>query len=170
MEKQAYYCREDQSVDEAQKIMREHGLQYLPVVDSNLRIVGVVRMKDVITWTNVKQMALFNRQSAAILPLAKVAFEAHALGDLKRRDDAALDLLAAFPARSQARPVFLTRLIKVGGKSVPFAGFQQRQQFFESLFASPLLADNRRAVHYRVIKTHGFESRMRCSGYGFAAL
>ena len=43
MEKQAYYCREDQSVEEAQKIMREHGLQYLPVVDSNLRIVGVVR-------------------------------------------------------------------------------------------------------------------------------
>jgi CBS-domain-containing membrane protein len=43
MEKQAYYCREDQSVDEAQRIMCEHGLQYLPVVDSNLRIVGVVR-------------------------------------------------------------------------------------------------------------------------------
>jgi CBS domain-containing protein len=43
MEKQAYYCRENQSVDEALRIMREHGLQYLPVVDSNLRIVGVVR-------------------------------------------------------------------------------------------------------------------------------
>ena len=43
MEKQAYYCREDQSVDGAQRIMREHGLQYLPVVDSNLRVVGAVR-------------------------------------------------------------------------------------------------------------------------------
>ena len=43
MEKQAYYCREDQSVAEAQRIMREHGLQYLSVVDSNLRVVGVVR-------------------------------------------------------------------------------------------------------------------------------
>ena len=43
MEKQAYYCREDQSMDEAVRIMREHGLQYLPVVDSNLRVVGVVR-------------------------------------------------------------------------------------------------------------------------------
>ena len=43
MEKQAYYCRENQSMDEALRIMREHGLQYLPVVDSNLRIVGVVR-------------------------------------------------------------------------------------------------------------------------------
>ena len=43
MEKQVHYCREDQSQDEALRIMREHGLQYLPVVDSNLRIIGVVR-------------------------------------------------------------------------------------------------------------------------------
>jgi hypothetical protein len=43
MAKQAYYCREDQSMDEALRIMRKHGLQYLPVVDNNLRIVGVVR-------------------------------------------------------------------------------------------------------------------------------
>ena len=43
MEKQAYYCREDQSMEEALRIMRKHGLQYLPVVDSNLRIVGGVR-------------------------------------------------------------------------------------------------------------------------------
>jgi CBS domain-containing protein len=43
MEKQAYYCFENQSVDEALRIMREHGLQYLPVVDSNLRVVGMVR-------------------------------------------------------------------------------------------------------------------------------
>ena len=43
MEKQAYYCRENQSMDEALRIMREHGLQYLPVVDSNLRVVGMVR-------------------------------------------------------------------------------------------------------------------------------
>jgi hypothetical protein len=30
-----------------------------------------------------------------VLPLAKFAFEAHALGNLKRRSDAALDLLPA---------------------------------------------------------------------------
>ena len=46
MEKQAYYCREDQSVEEAQKIMREHvAFNICHVVDSNLRIVGVVRKK-----------------------------------------------------------------------------------------------------------------------------
>ena len=43
MEKQVYYCREDQSMAEALRIMREHGLQSLPVVDSNLRVVGMVR-------------------------------------------------------------------------------------------------------------------------------
>ena len=43
MEKQVYYCHENQSRDEALKIMREHGLSYLPVVDNNMRIVGVVR-------------------------------------------------------------------------------------------------------------------------------
>jgi CBS domain-containing protein len=46
MVKTPYYCRENQSVDEALKIMREHGLPYLPVLDSNLRVVGVVSMRD----------------------------------------------------------------------------------------------------------------------------
>ena len=46
MEKQVYDCREDQSVDEALRIMREQGLSYLIVVDSNLRVVGVVRRHD----------------------------------------------------------------------------------------------------------------------------
>jgi hypothetical protein len=46
MEKQAHYCREDQSVDDARRIMREHDLQYLLVLDRNMRIVGMVRMRD----------------------------------------------------------------------------------------------------------------------------
>jgi hypothetical protein len=32
-----------------------------------------------------------------VLPLAEIAFESHALRDLKRRDDAPLDLLARLP-------------------------------------------------------------------------
>lgn len=47
MVKEAYYCLESQSVDEARRIMREHDLQYLLVLDKNMRIVGTVRMKDV---------------------------------------------------------------------------------------------------------------------------
>ena len=46
MEKQVYYCREDQSMAEALRIMREHDLPYLLVLDRNMRIVGMVRMRD----------------------------------------------------------------------------------------------------------------------------
>ncbi len=46
MLEKAYYCFENQSVDEAREIMREHDLQYLPVVDENMRIIGVVALSD----------------------------------------------------------------------------------------------------------------------------
>jgi len=46
MLKKAYYCFENQSVDEAREIMRDHDLQYLPVVDENMRIIGVVALSD----------------------------------------------------------------------------------------------------------------------------
>jgi CBS domain-containing protein len=48
MVKTPYYCRVNQSVDEALQIMREHDLPYLAVLDENLRVVGVVSMKDLI--------------------------------------------------------------------------------------------------------------------------
>jgi hypothetical protein len=38
-----------------------------------------------------------------VLPLVIVAFEAHALGDPKRRDDASLDLLAALSGSFEVR-------------------------------------------------------------------
>jgi CBS domain-containing protein len=40
------YCRESQSDEEALKIMRELDLPCLPVLDSSLRVVGVVRLID----------------------------------------------------------------------------------------------------------------------------
>jgi CBS domain-containing protein len=46
MVKTRYYCRENQSDEEALKIMLDLGLPYLPVLDSNLRVVGVVSMRD----------------------------------------------------------------------------------------------------------------------------
>ena len=46
MVKKTYYCSEHQSVDEAREIMREHHLQYLPVVDGNMRVVGMVALGD----------------------------------------------------------------------------------------------------------------------------
>jgi CBS domain-containing protein len=38
----AYYCFENQPLDEARKIMRENKLAFLSVVDDEMRIVGKV--------------------------------------------------------------------------------------------------------------------------------
>jgi CBS domain-containing protein len=46
MSKKTYFCFENQSVGEAREIMREHHLQYLPVVDENMRILGIVARSD----------------------------------------------------------------------------------------------------------------------------
>ena len=46
MVKRVFYCFESQSLDEARRIMREQDLPYLLVLDRNMRIVGMVRMRD----------------------------------------------------------------------------------------------------------------------------
>jgi CBS domain-containing protein len=46
MVKKAYYCFENQSVDEAREIMCEHHLDYLPVVDDDMRVMGIVALID----------------------------------------------------------------------------------------------------------------------------
>jgi CBS domain-containing protein len=48
MVKQISYCFEHQSVDEAQDIMRKQDLQYLPVVDGNMRVIGMVGLRDLV--------------------------------------------------------------------------------------------------------------------------
>jgi CBS domain-containing protein len=47
MVKKMYYCFEDQSLEEARELMRRHHLLHLPVVDKDLRIIGVVALSDV---------------------------------------------------------------------------------------------------------------------------
>ena len=47
MVKKTYYCLEDQSLEEARELMRRHHLLHLPVVDKNLRIIGVIALNDV---------------------------------------------------------------------------------------------------------------------------
>ena len=46
MSKKPYYCFENQSLDEAREIMNEHHLQYLPVVDEDMRVIGIVALSD----------------------------------------------------------------------------------------------------------------------------
>jgi CBS domain-containing protein len=42
-----YYCFENQSLEEAREIMRRNHLLHLPVVDKNLRIIGIVALNEV---------------------------------------------------------------------------------------------------------------------------
>jgi CBS-domain-containing membrane protein len=48
MVKKVLFCREDQSTDEALRIMRTHDVPYLLVLNDNLRIVGTVWMVDLV--------------------------------------------------------------------------------------------------------------------------
>jgi CBS domain-containing protein len=47
MVKKMYYCFEDQSLEEARELMRRNHLLHLPVVDKNLRIIGIVALNEV---------------------------------------------------------------------------------------------------------------------------
>jgi len=47
MSREVLFCTEDQSMDEARDIMRQHRLSYLPVVDRRQRIIGVISLKSV---------------------------------------------------------------------------------------------------------------------------
>ena len=49
MLKKPYFCLENQSLDEAREIMCDHHLDYLPVVDGNMRVVGIVALRDLPT-------------------------------------------------------------------------------------------------------------------------
>lgn len=46
MSKKIYYCFVDQSLDEARKIIADHRIQYLPVVDKEMRVIGIVTKAD----------------------------------------------------------------------------------------------------------------------------
>jgi CBS domain-containing protein len=47
MIKKLYYCFENQLLAEAREIMRRNHLLHLPVVDENLRIIGIVALNEV---------------------------------------------------------------------------------------------------------------------------
>lgn len=41
------YCRSDQSLDEAVRLMEEHQVRRLPVIDEQKRLVGIIALADV---------------------------------------------------------------------------------------------------------------------------
>jgi CBS-domain-containing membrane protein len=44
--KKSVILLQNQSLDEAREIMCEHHLDYLPVVDENMRVMGIVALRD----------------------------------------------------------------------------------------------------------------------------
>ncbi|MDD5198909.1 MAG: CBS domain-containing protein [Terrimicrobiaceae bacterium] len=46
MSRKKYFCHANQSIEEARDIMRENGLQHLPVVDDDLHIIGIVAFEE----------------------------------------------------------------------------------------------------------------------------
>ena len=49
------YCFEDQDAHEAEKIMQEHQIRRLPVLDRNKRLVGILSLGDLATKTHELQ-------------------------------------------------------------------------------------------------------------------
>jgi CBS domain-containing protein len=49
MVKKTYFCFENQSLDEARETMCDHHLDYLPVLDGTMRVVGIVALADLPT-------------------------------------------------------------------------------------------------------------------------
>lgn len=47
MNKELVFCYEDEDCTRAETLMKEHGLTCLPVVDRQMRIVGIVRREEV---------------------------------------------------------------------------------------------------------------------------
>ena len=46
MSRELIFCYEDQDRAEAEKLMKEKGVMYLPIVDHDMRIVGIVTRED----------------------------------------------------------------------------------------------------------------------------
>ena len=47
MNRRAIFCYEDENCASAQRLMDEHGLHYLPVVDRQMRIVGIFSREEI---------------------------------------------------------------------------------------------------------------------------
>ena len=85
-----------------------------------MRLGGVMIAEEAPGRSRGKPRSISDPQQ--VLPLAKVALEAHALGNLEARDDAPLDLLAGLSGRFARSPIFPPGLIEVRDKSVALDG------------------------------------------------
>ena len=75
--------------------------------------------------------ATLNRQFSIDASTGEIRLEVHALGDLKRRDHAPLDLLPALSSAIASGPVFL-RTVEMSTEAVVLAGLQSCSFLLES--------------------------------------
>ena len=85
------------------------------IIRKEIRLIGTVQ-----SIRRIAKISIVNPQK--FLPLPKVTLEAHALGDSKRGDDAALDLLATLPGTFTDGAVFSAGSVEVSRKLVVLAG------------------------------------------------
>jgi hypothetical protein len=108
-----------------------------------------------------KQLSISDPQQ--LLPLPKVAFEAHAFGNLESRDDASLDLLPAFSRSITSGPVFLPRTVEVSREFVMLPSLQVGEQLLDRLLHFGEFRNEGLALHLSGLKRSGgfFRARLR---------
>jgi hypothetical protein len=89
-------------------------------------------------------------QSATLLPVPQLPFEAHALRDPKRRDHTTFDCLAALCGSLARPPKFPPPTVEVSGKGVMLAGLNLDQQLFDHLLHLSGSRKERLAVHIAI--------------------
>ncbi len=57
MTPEVLYCFEDQEVEDAATVMNDHQVRRLPILDRDLRLVGIVSLGDVSVRTGEKELA-----------------------------------------------------------------------------------------------------------------
>ena len=72
MSRDLVFCYEDEECEQAQKLMEEHELRYLPVVDREMRIVGIFSRAEI----QEKQEASKREEAGPSPPTGRPAFEA----------------------------------------------------------------------------------------------
>jgi hypothetical protein len=108
----------------------------------NARQIGAAK-------SDVKGCGNLIANSKQVPPLAKVALEAHALSDPKRRDHASFDLLAGLSGTNARAPILSPGLIKMGDEPIGLQGrrLKESQQFLENDFRFLDLLNQPRPVH-----------------------
>ena len=86
-----------------------------------------------------------------VLPLSEVALEAHALGNLKRRDYSTLECLAALSGSFARGAKFLPRPVEVSRKCVMLAGLELGEQLTGALLNLGEFRNERLAVHIVIV-------------------